>query len=77
MFRVIVYFLLLTTGFISLNGNVFAENQAPDEENCIMCHKYPGLSLVDENGYLRLFYIDQDAYKHSVHSKVKCSGCHN
>lgn len=47
-----------------------------DDENCMMCHKYPGLSRVNEEGDLRNFYVDPDRYAHSVHTKVKCSGCH-
>jgi len=47
-----------------------------DDENCMMCHKYPGLTRVSDEGYLRLFYVDSERYTHSVHTKVKCSGCH-
>lgn len=47
-----------------------------DDENCMMCHKYPGLTRVSDEGYLRLFYVDSERYAHSVHTKVKCSGCH-
>lgn len=47
-----------------------------DDENCMMCHKYPGLSRVSDEGYIRLFHVDSDRYAHTVHTKVKCSGCH-
>ena len=47
-----------------------------DEENCMMCHKYPGLSRVNDEGYLRQFYVDPTRFEHSVHTNVKCTGCH-
>jgi hypothetical protein len=47
-----------------------------DIGNCLLCHKYPGLSRVDEDGKLRLLYINEDIYNTSVHAKVKCEGCH-
>ena len=55
-------------------GNTVA--QAADAGNCLMCHKYPGLSRVTEDGTLRLCYVNEDTFNSSVHSKVKCQGCH-
>jgi hypothetical protein len=49
---------------------------AADIGNCLLCHKYPGMSRVDENGNLRLFYVNEDIFNNSVHAKVKCEGCH-
>jgi hypothetical protein len=53
-----------------------AQATVTDDENCMMCHKYPGLTRVNDEGYLRMFYVDSSRYDHSVHTKVKCSGCH-
>lgn len=50
--------------------------RAADAGNCLMCHKYPGLSRVTEDGTLRLCYVNEDSFNSSVHSKVKCQGCH-
>ncbi len=50
---------------------------ASDIGNCLLCHKYPGLSRVDEQGKLRLLYINEDIFNNSVHAKVKCEGCHS
>ncbi|WP_457573188.1 cytochrome C [Desulfolithobacter sp.] len=44
--------------------------------NCLLCHKYPGLSRVDESGRLKLMFVNEDIFNKSVHSKVKCEGCH-
>ena len=49
---------------------------AADIGNCLMCHKYPGLSRVDENGEFRLLFVNEDIFNKSVHAKVKCEGCH-
>ena len=50
--------------------------QASDVGNCLLCHKYPGLSRVDENGKFRLFYVNESVFMTSVHAKVPCEGCH-
>ncbi|MEN8263936.1 MAG: cytochrome C [Nitrospirota bacterium] len=49
---------------------------AADVGNCLLCHKYPGISRVDEEGQMRLFYVNEDIFNNSVHAKVKCEGCH-
>jgi len=47
-----------------------------DIGNCLLCHKYPGLSRIDENGKLRLLFINEHTFNISIHAKVKCEGCH-
>ncbi len=51
-------------------------SRSADIGNCLLCHKYPGISRVDEEGKLKLFYVNEDIFKNSVHSKVKCDSCH-
>jgi len=41
-----------------------------------LCHKYPGISRIDEEGSLKLFYVNEQIFNNSVHAKVKCEGCH-
>ena len=53
-----------------------ANSHGTDIGNCLLCHKFRGLSRVDENGNLRLLYVNEDIYNTSVHSRVKCDGCH-
>lgn len=62
--------LLLILGFGALGA------RGADTGNCLMCHKYPGLSWVTEEGALRLCYVNEQIYNSSVHSKVPCQGCH-
>jgi hypothetical protein len=49
---------------------------AADEEGCSICHKYSGLARLDKTGKVRLFYVNDDMYKNSVHGKVLCRSCH-
>lgn len=48
-----------------------------DVGNCLLCHKYLGLSRVDDEGEMRLLYVNEDIFNKSVHAKVKCEGCHS
>ena len=47
-----------------------------DELNCVLCHKYRGLSRIDENGQFRLFYINQELFDSGPHRRNKCKDCH-
>jgi hypothetical protein len=47
-----------------------------DIGNCLLCHKYPGLSRIDEEGKLKLLFINENIFNNSIHAKVKCEGCH-
>lgn len=43
---------------------------------CLLCHKHRGLSRIDEDGKFRLFYINEELFDSSPHSKNKCRDCH-
>ena len=47
-----------------------------DELNCLLCHKYKGLSRIDENGEFKLYYVNEHLYNNSPHSKNTCADCH-
>ncbi len=48
-----------------------------DEEDCLICHKYPGLGRIDQKtGRLRIFYVAGSKFLNSVHSQVLCRNCH-
>lgn len=49
---------------------------AADELNCVLCHKYRGLSRIDETGNFRLFYINQNLFKKGPHKRIQCKDCH-
>ncbi|NQV31869.1 MAG: cytochrome b/b6 domain-containing protein [Phycisphaeraceae bacterium] len=50
--------------------------QAVDAENCLMCHRFRGLSRVDKEGDSRLFYVDETLFNKGPHARVSCKGCH-
>lgn len=41
-----------------------------------MCHKFPGLSRVDDGKRLRLLFINEFLVKDGPHYRVQCSDCH-
>jgi len=71
-----------------LDGEVALENKDPnasylgdgiDPENCLSCHKFRGLSrLDDETGELRLFFCSAEYYakRQGPHSRLRCTACH-
>lgn len=64
-------------GFVVfLFAALYGQAIAADVGNCLLCHKYPGLSRIDENGAFRLLFINEPTFTNSVHAKVKCEDCH-
>jgi len=51
-------------------------SNAADVGNCLLCHKYTGLSRIDEEGRFRLLYVNEEIFTRSIHAKVQCEGCH-
>lgn len=71
------YVALTLITMLSLTGALWAEPvEAADELNCVLCHKYRGLSRIDEKGEFRLFYINENLYKKGPHKKIQCRDCH-
>ncbi len=70
--RIVCLFIL-----IPLFIFVYSPSQAAtDQENCMLCHQYPLLGTVDDNGTLRSFYVSEEHYASSVHVAIRCSECH-
>jgi cytochrome b subunit of formate dehydrogenase len=71
-----------------LEGEVAQEERDPgasyladgiDPENCLSCHKFRGLSRLDEDsGELRLFFCSAEYYakRQGPHSRLRCTACH-
>jgi hypothetical protein len=53
-----------------------SEVQAVDEENCLFCHKYRGLSYINKESKFRLLYVTEDLYLNSPHGNLRCTDCH-
>jgi len=51
-------------------------SHADDLENCLLCHRYRGLSTVDDEGDLHLYYLNEDIFDASVHGALSCQECH-
>lgn len=52
---------------------------ASDPENCLSCHKYRGLSRVEDDGStVHLYHVDPNYYDRALgpHARVACTGCH-
>ncbi len=64
-------------GIIGLGGQVRAQNEVRiDTQNCLLCHRYPGMGRFDEAGVKRIFYVNDLKYANSVHGKLRCTNCH-
>ena len=58
-----------------------AEGPSPtsDAESCLSCHRFPGLSrLDDQTGELRLFFCSERyfAERQGPHARLECTDCH-
>ena len=73
LIRYLALFLILL-GFVGLIWTSPAQSE--DELNCVLCHKFRGLSRIDENGRFRLFYINENLFMKGPHKRIMCLDCH-
>ena len=48
-----------------------------DDEGCLMCHKYPMMARITDEGILRSYYVMPHVFKNTVHRNVPCRDCHS
>ena len=48
-----------------------------DEEGCLLCHKYPKMGRVTDEGTRRSYYVIPEVFGDTVHRNVPCTDCHN
>ncbi len=48
-----------------------------DEENCLNCHRYPLFGRMEANGEFYNFFVDEAAFRNSVHGRLACTACHS
>ncbi|WJW76617.1 hypothetical protein QVG61_05875 [Thiohalobacter sp. IOR34] len=48
-----------------------------DDESCLMCHKYPMMGRMTEEGVFRSYFIVPGIFSKTVHRNVPCRDCHN
>lgn len=67
--------VILGLGLFILVADVHAIFE--DDEGCLMCHKYPRMARVTEDGALRSYYVMPGTFSNTVHRNVPCRDCHN
>ena len=84
--KIMYLFILMKTGkllfcagliMVLLTGIAHAETaRIVDEENCLLCHRYPTMGRYDKEGNKRISYISEQEFAKSDHGKLQCTGCH-
>ena len=65
--------LLIAIAGLLWAGNLLAFE---DDEGCLLCHKYPKMGRVTEEGARRSYYVMPHVFGSTVHRNVPCSDCH-
>ena len=71
--------MLLPAGLVEAQAPPQAQGPpqiTADEENCLICHRYPMLGRYDEDGNKRIYYVNGTMFTGSVHGKMRCKDCH-
>ena len=61
---------------LAIMGLPIAFANFDDDEGCLICHKYPRMTRVTEEGAIRSYYVIPDVYANTVHRNVPCRDCH-
>lgn len=48
-----------------------------DDEACLLCHKYPRMTRVTDEGAVRSYYVMPEVFANTVHRNVPCRDCHS
>jgi hypothetical protein len=48
-----------------------------DDEGCLLCHKYPKMGRITEEGARRSYYVLPHVFGKTVHRNVPCRDCHD
>ena len=56
---------------------VQAAYEFEDEGGCLLCHKYPKMARITEDGARRSYYVMPNVFSETVHRNVACKDCHN
>ncbi|MCW9025661.1 MAG: cytochrome c3 family protein [Gammaproteobacteria bacterium] len=58
------------------SGNINA-SEFEDDQGCLLCHKYPKMGRITEDGVRRSYYVMPHVFGSTVHRNVPCTDCHN
>ncbi len=72
-FRRVVAVLLVGIGL----GAAAGARAFEDDEGCLLCHKYPKMGRVTEDGARRSYYVMPHVFGKTVHRNVPCRDCHS
>ncbi len=77
--RVHLKFWLLFALFLALLSPGISTVQAAfeDDEACLMCHKYPRMGRVTQEGVFRSYNVPPAMFSQTVHRNVPCRDCHD
>ncbi len=67
----------LTRLFCCLLACIGTAHAFEDDEACLMCHKYPKMGRITEEGIQKSYYIQPHVFSKTVHRNVPCRDCHN
>lgn len=65
---------LILLAFIGSHQQVLA---FMDDEGCLLCHKYPKMGRITDEGARRSYYVLPHIFSKTVHRNVPCRDCHN
>lgn len=68
-----VLFMCATLSAIAVEAGTISFT---DDEGCLICHKYPRMTRVTEDGAVRSYYVMPDVFANTVHRNVPCRDCH-
>ena len=78
---VLFIILIVTRAPLVLSDEVARGIKPPavfeDDMGCLLCHKYPKMGRVTEDGERRVYYIMPHVFANTVHRNVPCTDCHS
>lgn len=76
--RTLVKVCFMFTGFMLFNIVTSQPGFAfEDDEGCLLCHKYPKMGRITEDGARRSYYVMPHVFEKTVHRNVPCKDCHS
>jgi hypothetical protein len=67
---------LLAAGTLLVIWQSAAGSAFEDDEACLMCHKYPRMGRMTQEGVFRSYHVTPKLFAKTVHRNVPCRDCH-
>ena len=75
--RLKFWILFAAMPFLALSGAPSAQASFEDDQACLMCHKYPRMGRVTQEGVFRSYNVPPEMFSKTVHRNVSCRDCHD